>query len=180
LVIQANVLHGIGSPNLLAVVVTLADRAISEFPDRMLLAAAYLVKANALVDLGRHDEAVQAYRSAVEAQRAWPGVKHLTHLAFGELAVGLRRSDLYGEIEALFPEFGDSDHMFPANEFRHHYLLAVFAAARGAPEKARHHARVALDATRRATTQFRYHRKLGLFQGAPGDVLEELGRLAAV
>jgi tetratricopeptide (TPR) repeat protein len=180
LAIQANVLRDLGSAALLPVAVALADRALSQHPDGMFLAGAHLVKANALADLGHHDDAIDSYRAAVQAQRAYPGVKHLTHLDFGDLAVGLRRAELYDEVEALFTDFGESDDMFPVNEFRHHYLLAVFAAARGASRVARDHARAALEATSKARTQFRYHSTVGLFRGASPDVLDELRRLAAV
>jgi hypothetical protein len=180
LVIQAGVLQRTGSPGLLPVAVALAERAISDHPHQMFLAGAHLVKANALADLGRHADAIDAYRAAVAAQRAQPGVKHLTHLDFGELLVALRRPDLYPEVESLFPEFGDSDQMFPANAFRHHYLRAVFAAARGDMPEAGRQARFALEAAARTQTEFRYHRRLGLFKGAPVDVLDELRALAAV
>lgn len=177
LVIQAGELHRTGDPELLLVAIALTRRAITEYPHPMFLAGAFLTQAEALADLGRHEEAIESFRGAVIAQRAYPGVKHLTHLSFGQLATALGRRDLYPEIERLFSEFADSDDMFPANAFRSHYIQALFAEARGELSAAKEHAQTALASAEVTQTQFRYHRSLGLFRGCPPEVLDALRRL---
>jgi tetratricopeptide (TPR) repeat protein len=177
LVIQAGTIRQSENPVFLLAAVALANRAVNEHPHPAFLAGAHLAKAHALVDLGRPTDAIDSFRAAVAAQRAYPGMKHLTHLAFGELALSLRRTDLYAEVEALFPEFGDADELFPANAFQSNYLRAAFAEAKGEMDQARRYAEKALAASRATQTEFRYHRKVGLFQGAAPDVLEHLRRL---
>ena len=118
-----------GRPHLTRAALGLLDRLIAEYPDPFQLAFALALRAEALVDLGRADEALASYQQALAARRAFPQVGDDGYLAFAELVYALRRSDLYDATLAAIDEFS-SGTQFPVQEFRIATSRALIAAER--------------------------------------------------
>jgi tetratricopeptide (TPR) repeat protein len=176
--IQAVHLFEVGDLSLTRAALGLVDRVIAEFPDPFQLAPALSLRAEALVDLGRPEEALETYGRALEARRAFPQVGDDGYLGFAELVIALRRRDLYAAAVAALDEFADRV-QFPIEEFRIAACRALVAAERGDSNGARRWAREALAAAAKSESPFRYHRKLGLVRGVDPLAFQRLKTLAA-
>jgi tetratricopeptide (TPR) repeat protein len=176
--IQAVHLFETGDASLTRAALGLVDRLISEFPDPFQLAPALSLRAEALVDLGEPEEALETYGRALEARRAFPQVGDDGYVGFAELVLALRRRELYDAALAALDEFADRV-QFPIEEFRIAACRALIAAERGAPTDARRWAREALAAAAKSESPFRYHRKLGLVRGVDPVAFQRRKSLAA-
>jgi tetratricopeptide (TPR) repeat protein len=175
--IQAVHLFESGDVNLTRAALGLVDRLIADFPDPFQLAPALSLRAEALVDLGRPEEALETYGRALEARRAFPQVGDDGYLGFAELVIALQRRDLYDAARAALDEFADRV-QFPIQEFRAAACRALMAAERDDSTGSRRWAREALAAAAKAESPFRYHRKLGLVRGVDPLTFQRLKSLA--
>jgi tetratricopeptide (TPR) repeat protein len=176
--IQAVHLFETGDLSLTRAALSLVDRVIAEFPDPFQLTPALSLRAEALVDLGQPEEALQTYGRALEARRAFPQVGDDGYVGFAELVLALRRRELYGAALGALDEFAGSV-QFPIEEFRIATCRALIAAEQGESTDARRWAREALAAAAKTESPFRYHRKLGLVRGVDPRAFERLKSLAA-
>jgi tetratricopeptide (TPR) repeat protein len=156
----------------------LLDRVIRDYCEASQLSSAWQQRGQCLVDLGRHDDAIRAFRAALLAQRQAPGWRNEAHLDLGELVVQLRRRELYPEAIQALAEFG-GDEVFPVSVYRHAVTRALIADAMGESAAARGYAQQALAAAEKDESPFRYHRKLGLVRFVDPDVLAKLRDLCA-
>jgi tetratricopeptide (TPR) repeat protein len=171
--IQAYHLAEVGTALLIEGALALLDRLLTEFPEPSQLASAYEQRARCLADLGRHEDAFVALEASFAAQRAYPNLETGAYLDFGELAIGLQRTDLYDRAGALLDEFGGRE-VLPDSIYRHAVIRAFVAAHRGDRAAAREHARRAIGAAGRTESPFRYHRKVGLVRFVDPEVVAKL------
>jgi tetratricopeptide (TPR) repeat protein len=176
--IQAGHLRDVGTRDLAAAALRLLDQLLAEYPEPTQLSTAYLQRAECLFDLERPEDALTAYRQALETQRQYPQWQNQAYLGFGELAVALHRRELYDEVLAALEEFGGYA-VFPVDRFRAAVIRALVADEQGDRSIARDWARRALEAAAATESPFRYHRKLGLVRSAAPTVLEWLKGLTA-
>ena len=176
--IQATHLQQVGTDSMLHAAVELLDRMIHDYPEASQLSSAWQQRGQCLVDLGRHDEAIEAFRGALQAQRKAPGWRNEAHLDLGELIVQLRRRELYPEAIRALTEFGGEE-VFPVSVYRHAVTRALIADAMGESATARGYAQQALAAAAKDESPFRYHRNLGLVRFVDPDVLAKLRELCA-
>lgn len=176
--IQALHLHEVGTRGLTEAALGLLDQLIAKWPVASQLAAAQMLRAECLIDLGRPGDALQAYRAALDAQRTAPNWRTDAHLGFGELVVALRRAELYEEALAALEEFGDND-PFPAQQYSQAVTRALIAESRSELAEARRWARVALEAAASRESPFRRHKGLGLVRYADPVVYDRLVALQA-
>jgi tetratricopeptide (TPR) repeat protein len=176
--LQAYHLQEVGTAELVSAALTLLDELIATYPDSSDLASAHLQRGQCLADLGRHEDALAAYRCAFEAQRQRPNVRTDVRLTFGELILALHRADLYPEALERLDEFAGYE-VFPAELYRLAAIRALIADAQGEPGVARDQAQRALDAAGRTESPFRYHRKLGLVRQVDPEVHQRLSALSA-
>lgn len=178
--IQAGSLASSDDPATVAAALALFDRVLAEFPgETWNEASVHAGRANCLVSLGRTDDALDALRASLAAQRREPNFRHPTHLKFARLAIDARRTDLYPEARLLLDEFC-GDEIFPASIFDREAARAVLAAEEGKPAAAALHARIALNAAAQRESPFRYHRKLGLVHDPDAELMARLAALAAL
>ncbi len=157
--IQAHHLQEVGGSEMVRASLSLLDDLIENYPDNFSLGTAYMQKGQCLEELGRADDALEAYRVAI--QRANPHVRDSAYIAFGELVLKMDRKDLYPEALAFLEEFGGHEY-FPAESYRYNGARALMFEEMGRESEARLAARVALGASQKTESPFRYHRKLGL------------------
>jgi tetratricopeptide (TPR) repeat protein len=171
--IQAQHLAEVGTAPLIEAALSLLDRLLTEVPEPSQLASAHEQRARCLADLGRHRDAFEALEASLVAERAYPNLRTAAYLDFGELAIGLQRTDLYDRAGALLDEFGGSE-LLPDSIYRHAVIRAFVAANKGDGAAAREHARQAIAAAARTESPFRYHRKLGLVRFVDPEVVAKL------
>ena len=176
--IQAVHLQQVGTDSLLHAAMELLDRMIRDYPEASQLSSAWQQRGQCSVDLGRHHDAIDAFRAALQVQRQAPGWRNEAHLDLGELIVQLRQRELYPEAIQALAEFGGGE-VFPVSVYRHAVTRALIADAMGETATARGYAQQALAAAAKDESPFRYHRKLGLVRFVDPDVLARLRELCA-
>ena len=159
-----------------------ALRLLDEFlagPDDLFLTLGHALRASALTDLGRLDEALAAYRAAIEVQRRRPNVRAYAPLEFAELVVATNRRALFGEALEVLDELHGND-PFPEINYREAAVRAQIAATLGDRATARQHAARALQAAAATRAPFPRHPDLGLVRRVDPEVYARLQSMCAV
>ena len=160
------------------VALALLDRLITEYPDNLQLAQAHLQRAECLVILGRIEEGIAAFRSALATEREFPHSRTAAYLCFAYFVATSNMERLHDEALDVLEEFGHEE-MFPREIFLHNAALALIAHATGESSVAREAAARALTAASQSQSGFRYHPTVGLVEQADPTVTARLNKLAA-
>lgn len=183
LVLQASALVDTGDAVLVGAGLRLVDRMLAEYPDPFFLSNAFLTRAEALVRLNRPEEAVFAFRGALEARRAMPNLVNYAYLEFAWTVARLDMQSFFDEALAVLREFQQAgDLAFPTNAYRYFGALALMQAARGERTEARRRAKEALDAISQPRGPFGRHPTFGVVDAAriEAKTHQRLWALAAV
>ncbi|MCC6736033.1 MAG: hypothetical protein IT534_07875 [Bauldia sp.] len=125
------------------------------------LAQAYNVKGQALASLGDIDAAIVAYEAALLRERGSPGVLTQSYLDLPLLLLETKRVALYPRALKVL-----EDHrarvVWPVEQYRSHGARALLLQHFGRFAEAREQARLAMTASARTQSGFRYHQDLGL------------------
>ncbi len=168
--IQAGYLAEAGLP---AEAIELLDRMFSEFPERIQLGEAHLQKAECLGKLGQIAQAIQEFRSALQAQRDIPNVQSKAWVIFPWFVVEYQLTELYDEATAVLEEFrDDSWPAFPDIRYRYCVVHSLVAEAYGDLPTAREYAIQALAEAAKDNSGLRYHPTIGLV-GSLGNRFEK-------
>jgi tetratricopeptide (TPR) repeat protein len=147
-------------------------------PDDLFLTLGHSLRARALTDLGQLDNALSAYRAAIEAQRRRPNIQAYAALEFAELVVATQRRVLFSDALELLDELHAND-PFPEINYREAAVRAQIAHAVGDPATARREAQRALHAANAATAPFARHPDVGLVRGVDPEVYAKLEAMCA-
>ena len=147
-------------------------------PDDLFLTLGHTLRARALTDLGRLDDAFTAYRDALEAQRRHPNVQTYAALEFAELVVATQKRGLFTEALELLGELHGED-PFPATQYREAAVRAQIAHASGDQATARREAGRALRAADAAKAPFARHPDVGLVRQVDPEVHARLEAMCA-
>jgi tetratricopeptide (TPR) repeat protein len=183
LLIQASSLANTRTADLATAALTLMDIALSERPDLFYLSNVYLTRAECFVHLGRLEDAVAAFREALQARRALPNVINYAYLEFAWTVARFGMTVYYGEVLDALREFQQSrDLRFPVNAYRYFGALALIAEDRGDHADGRASALQALRAISEDTGPFSRHPDLGVVDAAhvARQAHDRLQQLAAV
>jgi tetratricopeptide (TPR) repeat protein len=142
------------------------------------LAIAHYQRGACWADLGDYDSAIEAYRRALDVQRAHPYSLTTAHTAFAELVVTLNRRQLFSEVLTALDEFSRVD-AFPMDIFKGQTARALIAADAGDIDAARVYAKQALVAAAATESGFRYHKTLGLVGFVDPKLVDRLRELSA-
>jgi tetratricopeptide (TPR) repeat protein len=175
--IQAVTLLATGSPALVPSALALVARLLREYPDEEQLLAR-TTRAECLARLGRWDEALDAYRVALDWERTHSGHHAEAYLDFVHLILYLERRDLYGEAEGVLDAFGGTE-LFPVSGFRFAAARALLAEYAGDRSRAIRWAQTALEAAARTESGLRYHPDLGLVGSQHTTTVARLRALCA-
>lgn len=174
--IQALHLQQIGSEPMYEAALELLDQLLADYPMAVELSEAHAQRAECLAGLGRTEEALQAFRAALEVQRRFPYSTGLAHIKFAELAFKLRREELFTEALAVLDEFGGKEFL-PAPAYRFAAAYALLSDTAGNRSAARHFARAAIVAASATKSGLHHRPELGLVTADPNE-LSQLWRLA--
>ena len=177
--IQAVCLQAVGTPEYLVGAIGLLDKLFSDYPDSIELPLGYRQKAECLDELGRTEEAEQAYRTSFSAMRRRPNMHPGTQIGFGMFVVKHRLTHLYREALEMLSEFtDDSDLLFPLVRYRYSAIYAVISSYWELREEARTFAKRALEAAEQEDSGFRYHPKIGLVTQTDTELHRNLAEMA--
>jgi tetratricopeptide (TPR) repeat protein len=176
--LQALHLQEVGSPELHSAALELLDRLLREYSsETSQVAQAHEQRAQSLSALGRHQEALDAYRAALDAETIYPNWQTEAYLGYAELVLALGRVELYDEVLALLKAHHSSE-LFPIQQFRSASARAAIYEAQGERDLAGEAAVAALAAAAKTESPFRYHRTLGLVRPPLSEGKTWLERLA--
>lgn len=156
----------------------LLERMLVEYPDDHFIALAHSQRADILLRLEKIEEAIVAYRQAMEAQRAKPNVHTNAYLEFAWLVANTNRVSLFDEALNMLEEFG-GDEAFPVLIFKYFGALAIIQATNGNLSAASGHAKKALAAMKEKESGFRNHPNIGLVRDVEPNILDRLNNIAA-
>ena len=160
----------------------LLDQLLSEHPVASELAQAHLQKALSLDVMGRDDEAVEAYRASLLAERQRPTFRTAGWVEFAWFVAWKEKRELFDEALAVLAEFKSTGSaiglMFPAGRFKYEGALALMAATCGDSERARGFAQRALESAAATDSGLRYHPEFGLIGTLDAAVRARLEAIA--
>ncbi len=144
------------------------------------LAQAQLQRAESLLATGKDDDAIDAFRASLDAERARPNVQTEAWLLYPWFIVETRNVQLYHEAHDILREFSKlRSPSFPVSDYRFHCAKALLLAHEGHQAQAKTHAQHALAAADTKHSGYRHHPNLGLVQTTDNTVHERVSDIAA-
>ncbi len=141
----------------------LLDQYQSMCTDETDVAAAHVTRAEALLSLDRLNEALNAYRAAIQCEEEFPNFQTGADLELSFLIATRGLAECYDEAATLLAKYPDP--AFPIEEFKLHASLSLIANETGDHEAASKHSKAALRAADKEHSGIAYHAKLGLVRG---------------
>ena len=154
----------------------IALRLLDEYfsmPDKFDNAVAHQQRAEALLLLGRRDEALEAYEAALRRETEFPQLRSHTYLDYPYLVAVDRIKMLYERVlEILDARKGEL--MFPVDHFMWHAARALIFSDQGSQSEAREEALAAIIVADVEHSGFRYHPAIGLVGDRYKETLKRL------
>ncbi len=163
LLIQAEYLLQSG---ILREAILLVDRVITEYPERCNMSRAYTIRAKCCAELNHHDNALASFRSAVQAERAYPNVRTNVYLDFAEYVVRYSCDNSFHEALLAMDEMPQTGTQFPVHDYLYHALKACLLQSPNSDD-ARQHAELARMASAKLHSGFWKHPTIGLVEQEP-------------
>lgn len=144
-----------------------------ETGDEFDVPTAFCAQAEAYRAFERIDEAVEAYKKALEWEEAHPRHISTARIDLPKLVAERRVSGEYRyALNVLSTRFRPTDHQFPSSRYFWNGSYALIAYELGQAAEAREFAERALGAATETESPFRYHRAVGVVR----DTSDEFGR----
>ena len=144
-----------------------------QLPDDIFRSGAHVSRAEALLALGRIEEAIGAYEAALACEEAFPNILTQAYLDLPYLVATNKIRERYEQALGLLGTH-EARLTWPVEHFRWHAASALIAADQGEHSTAEAEAEHALDWARRRRSGFRYHASLGLVTEQYSGVIREL------
>ena len=159
-----------------------ALKLISEYfetGDEFFVPSALCVQAEAYLSLGKIEEAVAAYKQALEWEKTHPGFVTNARIDLPKVIADRRLNAEYDyALDILTTRFSESDHAWPHTRYLWNGSSALIASDLGHSADARDLAERALRAAAQTESPFRYHRNLGLVKNTSDEFGRRLKRIA--
>ena len=149
-----------------------------ELGDHFGIAQAHVDRASAYLALGETEHAVAAYEAALAREQQFPQLLTMAYLDLPFLIATRGITSRYEQALQLLQQHR-SRLTFPVDHFRWHAAHALILSALREAERAREHAKLALDAAAQDHSGFRYHPDLGVVGDSYADIRHQLSRAAA-
>jgi tetratricopeptide (TPR) repeat protein len=176
--IQAFELQKVGVEELLTAALQLLEKLFVEYPCESQVVQARDQQGDCLGRLGKFDEALAAYRKAMEIERQKGGIKTSAYRGFAWLVATRPVPQLYDEALAVLDEFGKHE-MFPSEQYESSISRALIYKAKSRFDLAKSWAQAAVSAASKDSSGLRYHSKLGLVPNPEKVIYEEMKELSA-
>jgi tetratricopeptide (TPR) repeat protein len=156
----------------------LLERILSDFPDDYYIAQVHSQRGDIFIRQDKVDEAINAYRDAMNAQRKKPNLHTNAYLNFAWIVATRARKSLFSEAIKVLEEFGAAE-LFPKQQFLHQGSKAIIHSIWGNWSQAADFAKKALLAMNAQDSGLRYHKNLGLVRGINPDLIKRLEQISA-
>ena len=144
-----------------------------QLPEEFDRAQAHVDRAEALLALGRTEEAIAGYEAALAREQVVPNVLTQAYLDLPYLIATKRVRERYEQALGLLKAH-EARLTWPVERFRWHAASALIAADQGERPRAKAEAERALEAAASRHSGFRYHASLGLVTEQYGGIVKEL------
>jgi tetratricopeptide (TPR) repeat protein len=175
--IQAWYLFQVGTPEMIEASLALVEKLLRDHPVSFESGPAHTLRTQCLLALGRKDEAIEACRASLHAQRTSASARDDAYLLFGELVLRAKREELYDEVATALEEFGKVM-ILPVQRFRFACVRTFLAKYTGDHREAAQFARQALSEAGLTTSGLSQHPNLGLVQGVSPELRQQLEDVA--
>ena len=149
-----------------------------QLPDNFDHAQAHADRATALLALGRTNEAIASYEAALAREATFPKLRTQAYMELPYLIATCGIREQYDRALQLL-QASEARLMFPVDLFRRHAAQALISADQGDLTQAKVHADLALRASERDHSGFRYHPTVGLVTGHYDEVISKLRMFSA-
>ena len=150
-----------------------------ETGDQFDVPMALCARAQAYRSLGKIDEAVAAYKRALNWEETHPRYTTPARTYYPKLVAERRISREYDyALYILADRFQPTDHQFPMDRYNWNGSNALIASEQGRLVEAKEFAERALRAAAQTESPFRFHRKIGIVQNSSDDFGRRIKRLA--
>lgn len=140
---------------------------------------ALCARAEAKLALGKADEAVAAYKQALDWEEANPHHISTARIDLPMLVATDRISNEYDyALDILATRFKPMDHQFPSTRYMWNGSCALISHEQGQTTEAREFAERALRAATETESPFRYHRTVGVVRDTSDDFGRRIKRIA--
>ena len=161
--VQAIELIDTKNKELLCVAEMLINKLFTEYPEDQINKSTSL---NALGDIykirGDYDKAAgKYYKQAIDFEKIFPQVRTQAYLSYSELAVKLKKINLFQSIEDIVLE-RESSLLFPIEKYKVYSILATINKFKRNKELTKHYWALAENFANEKTSGLRYHKYLGL------------------
>jgi len=176
--IQALTLADTLRPEYAEPAIALAQRHLELDPTGISAAQMHAAIAKAFITLGRKEDAIDAFRSAVKCELARPNVRGYHYIDFAWFVATNCLSSHYEEaMTAMENIMQEQDLVFPANQYRYFGALALISAETGNMKNARQMAQNALSAAAKERGPFWRFPGIGLVGQSKDTTRAKLERL---
>ncbi|MCX8476099.1 MAG: hypothetical protein MT490_09910 [Sphingomonas sp.] len=150
-----------------------------ETGDDFVVPSALCTKAEAMLALGKVQEALDAYRQALAWEDAHPNFITTARIDLPKLVAEQRIESEYDfALDILTTRFKASDHQFPSMRYYWNGSCALITHERGEVAEAKEFADRALRAAAQTESPFRYHRSVGIVKDASDEFGTRIKRIA--
>ncbi len=179
--IQAVHLMQSGARSNVQAALDLLNLCLAEYaPDATELEELHQARGGCFEQLGQANAALDAYRLALQARRAAPGVQTTAPLDFAYLVVREHRTDLYVEaMDALTQYVEPVVLLFPDTQYRYCAASAIIAQETGETARARDFASKALQAASKTGSGLSYHPDVGVVTNIDRDIERRLKKIVS-
>jgi tetratricopeptide (TPR) repeat protein len=174
LIIQAHTLYDTNNDELLAIALNLVHKYFDVYPDdKFERSVAYGLMGHIYCRMKKYDTALENYKNAVDYERnIFPNCRTNAYLDYAELVIQLNRTELFENVETLLLEKVE-DVDFPKNKYIKYAILSIIYKYKNNLEKANYYRILAEEAANAESSDFRYHKKLGLVNNR-NELLDKL------
>ena len=141
--------------------------------------SALCTRAEAYISLGRIEEAINAYKDALDWELMHPNFITNARIDLPILVVKRRLQTEYDyALGILTQRFKSSDHLWPKMRYYWNGCCSLIALERSQKSEAREFAERALRAAEETESPFRHHRPIGLVKDTSDDFGQRIKRIA--
>jgi tetratricopeptide (TPR) repeat protein len=160
--IQAVTLYDTNNNELLDVALNLLKKYFDEYPDdKFDKSAAYTLTGDIYYKKEKYDTALENYENAIKFEEQYPNIETDAYIRYSELVIELNKVELFENVGALLlKRIKIMD--FPKYKYATSAILSIISKRNNDLEKANYYKKLAEEAANAESSDFRWHKKLGL------------------
>lgn len=164
--IQAYTLYKTNNHKYFYVAISLLEKCINEYPDEYLqIIESYSLLGDIYYELRKYDIAFENYNNAIISEKENRIISPSAYIGYSLLVLQLNKIELFEKVELLLLNLIEKYTAlmgFPNYRYKINAILSVLYSYKNEMEKANYYKTLAEEAANSETSDFRYHKKLGI------------------